>query len=68
MMGRGPCTFRQRDVTRAVKALTAAGIEVARIDIKRDGQISIVPKNIGGQDEQARPAEQEEVNDWDSIL
>ena len=38
-MGRGPLTFKQVDVTRALKAAIAAGIEVARVEIGRDGKI-----------------------------
>src|SRR5205085_140458 len=32
-MSRGPATFRQRDVTAAVKAATAAGLNIARVEI-----------------------------------
>ena len=32
-MGRAPCNFRQTDLTRAVKAVVAAGCEVARAEI-----------------------------------
>jgi hypothetical protein len=41
-MARGPCTFRQGDVTRALKATVAAGIEVERIEIDKDGKIVVV--------------------------
>lgn len=41
-MARGPCTFRQRDVTQALKAATAAGVKVARCEIDRDGRIVLV--------------------------
>jgi hypothetical protein len=41
-MPRGPCSFRQQDVTRALKATVAAGIDVQRIEIDKDGKIVIV--------------------------
>ena len=41
-MARGPCTFRQHDVTRALRATVAAGIEVQRIEIDKDGKIVVV--------------------------
>jgi hypothetical protein len=41
-MARGPSTFRQQDVTRAVRATVAAGIEVQRVEIASDGRIIIV--------------------------
>jgi hypothetical protein len=37
-----PRTFRQTDVTRAIKAVEAAGREVRRVDIGRDGTIRLV--------------------------
>jgi hypothetical protein len=40
-MSRGPCTFRQRDVTRALRAGKAAGVPVEiRID-RRTGDLVI---------------------------
>jgi len=37
-----PSTFKQVDVSRAVRATKAAGLEIARIDIAPDGRISVV--------------------------
>jgi hypothetical protein len=40
-----PLRFRQRELVRAVKAMTAAGVEIERIEIdQNDGKIVIVPK------------------------
>jgi hypothetical protein len=41
-MSRAPATFKQRDVTRALKAIAAAGI-VARVEIDKSGKIVIIP-------------------------
>jgi hypothetical protein len=40
-MGRGEQTFRQSDLTRALKAAKAAGVEIARIEIGKDGTIAM---------------------------
>jgi hypothetical protein len=40
-MPRGPLTFRQRDVTAAIKAVEASGHQVARVSIGQDGQIIV---------------------------
>jgi hypothetical protein len=57
-MGRGPCTFRQRDVARAVKAVVAAGMLVERVEIDSGGKITIVT----GQGNCT------ERNEWDEVL
>ena len=41
-MARRPCTFRQQDATRAARAAIAAGLDVQRIEIDRDGRIVVV--------------------------
>jgi len=46
-MPRGRCTFKQGDVTKAVKAAVAAGVEVARVEIERDGRIIVVAGRAG---------------------
>jgi hypothetical protein len=61
-MARGPSTFRQQDVTRAVRAVTAAGVGIARVEIDKAGKIIII---AAGSD----PAgEGRETNEWDGVL
>ena len=42
-MARGPAGFKQRDLTRALRATKAAGIDVHRIEIEKDGKIVVFP-------------------------
>ena len=49
---RGECTFRQRDVAAAIRAARDAGLSVARVEIGKNGQITLVagtPSNGSGQ-------------------
>ena len=62
MMARGPCTFRQRDLTRAVKAVIAAGLHVAGVKISPQGMIEVVTGAESAQD----PVAQGE-NEWDRV-
>jgi hypothetical protein len=64
-MARAPSTFRQQDVTRAVKAVAAAGVDIVRIEIDPGGKIVIVTgKPLGAttpQDELDREMQQWEA-------
>ena len=42
-MARDRLTFRQRDVTAAIKAVKAAGETIARIEIHKGGGVTVVP-------------------------
>jgi hypothetical protein len=44
-MSRSPSAFRQTDVTKAIKAVHAAGYSAARIQIDQNGKIDIVTTN-----------------------
>ena len=41
-MSRRPQTFRQRDITRAIRAVSTAGVGVASVEIGVDGKIVVV--------------------------
>jgi hypothetical protein len=60
-MARRETTFRQTDVTRALKASTAAGINIARIEIDKSGKIVLITSGVG-----PLPADSEQ-NEWDSV-
>ena len=54
-MTRAPATFRQSDITKAIRAARKAGVENVRVEIAKDGRIVIV---TGG----AQPAVQEDLD------
>jgi hypothetical protein len=51
-------------VTRAVKAVVAAGVDIARIEIDKAGKIVIVAGKLEAQDPDAS---REGSNEWDSV-
>jgi hypothetical protein len=59
-MGRGLCIFKQRDITKAVKAVAAAGVEIARIEVDRDGRIVVVAGKHADDDGSI------DKNEWDA--
>lgn len=61
-MARGICTFRQRDVAAAIKAARAAGVEVARVEVDKDGKIVVVM----GKPPESDPEDKGGGNEWDA--
>ena len=57
-MGHGPATFKETDLTRALRAARKAGADVERVEIGRDGRIVLVLKN----GDEVSP----EGNEWDN--
>jgi hypothetical protein len=62
-MARAPSTFRQQDVTRAVKAVTAAGVHIARVEIDTAGKITIIAATATESDKGKAGN-----NEWDTVL
>jgi len=59
---RRPSAFRQSDLTRAVKAVVAAGLHVVGVKVSAQGDIEVVTGDGRAQDSSAR-----EVNEWDRV-
>jgi hypothetical protein len=59
-MPRAKLTFRQRDVTAAVKAVEAAGHIIERVEIASDGRISVIVTKL------AKGSAR--TNEWDEVL
>ena len=59
-MARAPSRFRQRDVTRLVKGVVAAGLDVMRVEVDIDGRIRV----IAGK---ANVALAHHLNEWDAV-
>ena len=63
-MSRGQQAFKQRDVTKAIKATVKAGLPVERVEIDKDGKIIIVTAKAEG----AENEDNQERNEWDEAL
>jgi hypothetical protein len=58
-MGRGRCTFKEADLTRALRAAKKAGANVTRAEVARDGKIVLV---LDGEASSGN-----EINEWDEM-
>jgi hypothetical protein len=61
-MSRRPSSFRQRDLTRAVKAVIAAGLHVAGVKVSAQGDIEVVTG-----DERVHDSPPQGGNEWDRL-
>jgi hypothetical protein len=62
-MSRAPATFRQTDVTKALKAAVAAGLRVTGFEIDPQGKIRVVIDRTEAQDSTGA----REANEWDRV-
>jgi len=63
-MSKGPATFRQRDVSAAIKAAKAAGCTIVRVEVGKDGRVVLVLATHG-----EKPGLGEKpANEWDEVL
>jgi hypothetical protein len=68
VMARGPCTFKQRDLTRAIRGAVAAGQIVERAWIDANGRIMLgFATNVSGGDHEP-PIGEQDGNPWDKAL
>ncbi len=61
-MSRTPLLFKESDVTRAVKAVRKAGLDVTQVKIGPDGQIVVIVKSDNGNGDDRMV---ESTNPWD---
>jgi hypothetical protein len=54
-------TFKETDIKRAVRGAQNAGLSIGRLEIGKEGKISIVPKEEAAKDD--RPADE-----WDEAF
>jgi hypothetical protein len=62
-MSRGPSTFKQRDLTAAIKAAKAAGATVARVEIE-NGKLVVIMGQPGEIQAGGAPDLKGEIDQW----
>jgi hypothetical protein len=65
-MSRGPTTFRQSDLTRAIRGARNAGVQVSRAEIGKDGKIIIVVGEASNVSSNAELTPDDELKRWRS--
>jgi hypothetical protein len=64
-VARAPSVFRQSDVTRAIKAAVAAGVNIERVEIDKSGRIVIVTGKPGEPEAPANDLDRE-LAEWEA--
>ena len=62
-MAKGQLRFKQREVARAIRAAARSGVPTQRVEIDREGKISVI---LGWPDDRA--ANGDNKNPWDEVL
>jgi hypothetical protein len=62
LMSKGPLTFKQTDLLRAVKAFQKLGLPIAGAEIHRDGKIVVMTGKPVNEDAMTN------ANPWDEVL
>jgi hypothetical protein len=65
-VARGACAFKQRDLTRAIRAVTAAGLVVAGVKISAQGEIEVVTGKSEAQDSKPQDDLDGELQEWEA--
>lgn len=63
-MSRGPCTFKESDAARLVRAARKAGCTIVRVEADKDGKIIVVTDEAAAQASQTAQG----ANEWDQVL
>jgi hypothetical protein len=65
---RGRCAFKKTDAIRAIRAVLAAGLEIARVEFRKDEIVVVSGKPA----EESEPKDNGDVkpidNPWDEVL
>jgi hypothetical protein len=67
-MARGPCTFKQRDLMRAIRGAVAAGQIVERACVDVDGRITLGFVTSVSSKGHERASGEQDGNPWDKAL
>jgi hypothetical protein len=62
-MSRGAQSFKQGDVSKAIRAAVKAGLPVARVEVSPEGRIIV----IAGKPREEEQNPTTEANEWDSV-